>query len=97
MSDLMQRIQALISRATHAGTGEAEARTSAHIACRLIREHGVALSLGTPKPGAPPPKRRVIYSKYASHCTGCNKAIAIGESVAWAKGAGVLCTICHGW
>jgi hypothetical protein len=43
---ILDRIQALISRAAHPGTPEEEARSSAFITVKLISKHGVSLSLG---------------------------------------------------
>jgi Protein of unknown function (DUF2786) len=45
MSAILSKITALLARAAHATTPEEEARTSAHVAARLISQHGVKLTL----------------------------------------------------
>lgn len=49
---LRARVLALLERATHPGTPEEEARTTAMIACRLLVEHRL---LEAPAPPAPAP------------------------------------------
>lgn len=60
--DVLARIRALVLRA--ASENEHEARTSAVIACRLIREHGVHLSLDAPPPPPPPPPAASPYQPF---------------------------------
>lgn len=46
MANVIQRIEALLARAGDAGASEEEARTSAVIAARLIKKHGVQMKGG---------------------------------------------------
>jgi hypothetical protein len=46
MSAILAKINGLLARAAHAATPEEEARSSAHIAARLMAQHGVKLTLG---------------------------------------------------
>lgn len=48
MADVVERVRALIARTS--SPHEEEARTSAMIACRLIREHGLAVVPPGPAP-----------------------------------------------
>lgn len=53
--EVVKRVRALMARATDPGATEEEQRTSAHIAAKLCREHGLSIgALGEPAPPAPP-------------------------------------------
>ena len=45
MSATLAKIHALLARATHVATPEEEARTSAHVAAKLMAQHGVKLTM----------------------------------------------------
>src|SRR6185295_9929478 len=90
---LLERVSALVARAS--SSFEEEARTSAVIACRLIREHGLEVSLPgsvrepPQEPVSDEPEVRIIRSKFESSCLGCGGFVGIGERVSWTKGRGV--------
>lgn len=103
----LTKVQALLARALDQGASEEERRTSAVIACRLIRDHGL---LGRssepviryvyvnqqPQPAQPTSvRRRVIVSKYSGRCSECASAYEVGHRIAWAKGQGTVCFDCH--
>ncbi len=86
-----------------------EARTSAHLACRLIREHG--LQIATHRPAAQPttaaPHRpaagqrpgetsgfRRIRVRHPGHCRCCGNPIAPGEWALWCRGIGLRHPLC---
>jgi hypothetical protein len=53
MRTVITKIENLLARAAHDGTPEEEARTSAHVAAKLMAEHKVKVisaSLGEPSP-----------------------------------------------
>jgi hypothetical protein len=75
-----------------------EARTSAYLACRAIREHGFRVSLAKeePKgrssgrgPEAGPPKWHRIKVKHAGRCVVCRLEIGEGVAAFWLRGTGV--------
>lgn len=105
MNDILARVRALLARA--ASPAEEEARTCAHIAARLIREHGIELSLPrssaappTAWPAAPPrgadavPRRRTISARFAGYCRLCGAHYRVGELVSWARGLGAVHVPC---
>ncbi len=55
-SAIIERVRALMARAADPGATEEEQRTSAHIAAKLCREHGLSIGdLGeAPAPAMPP-------------------------------------------
>ena len=87
-----------------------EARTSAFLACRLIREHGLQVSAhrssaasapGVPTPGVPhrqPPADphgfRRIRVRHPGHCRCCGNLIAPGEWALWCRGNGLRHLLC---
>ena len=87
-----------------------EARTSAFLACRLIREHGLQVSahrpsaasaLVVPTPGVPhrqPPADphgfRRIRVRHPGHCRCCGNPIAPGEWALWCRGNGLRHLLC---
>jgi|GEM_PF-2759213 len=84
-----------------------EARTSADIACRLIREHRLHVVADVPRavPPPPPPPRprqsepmerpRLIRSRFETQCKECRLTIEVGELCAWLKGRGVWDVECY--
>jgi len=84
-----------------------EARTSAFMACRLIREHGLQISVHHPsaasshgmphrQPPADPHGFRRIRVRHPGHCRCCGNPIAAGEWALWCRGNGLrhpLCTL----
>ena len=99
MSAAIAKVEALISRALDAGASEEEQRTSAHVAVRLIRAHGLltaAVVYVEREPAAPSgPRRRVIASRFAGRCQSCGTCHAAGDAIAWAPDCGALCIACH--
>jgi hypothetical protein len=87
-----------------------EARTSAFLACRLIREHGLqvcahppsaASTPGVPTTGVPhrqptadPHWFRRIRVRHPGHCRCCGKPIALGEWALWCRGNGLRHPLC---
>ena len=87
-----------------------EARTSADLACRLIREHGLQVSGHPPSaastPGVPTtgmPQRqptadphgfRRIRVRHPGHCRCCGKPITLGEWALWCRGNGLRHPLC---
>ena len=82
-----------------------EARTSAFLACRLIREHGLQIAphrLSPPKPpakagveqGQGPAGFRRIRVRHPGHCRCCGKPIALGEWALWCRGNGLRHPLC---
>jgi hypothetical protein len=84
---------------------EEEARTSAFMACKLIRNHSlqiVAYSARshqehkpnpppTPEPEPNPPNEFIpIQVKHKGYCRRCGKSIYVGEMAFWRKGKGLL-------
>jgi hypothetical protein len=78
-----------------------EARTSAYMACRLIREHGLEVcdSRIQPLPRSARPQRqataqgseiREIRVRHAGRCRCCRGPIKVGEVALWATGRGLL-------
>jgi len=82
-----------------------EARTSAFMACRLIRDYGlqvVAYRVNPapepeyqPAPKPEPDSESVeefipIRVKNKSYCRSCKKTIEVGDSALWCKGKGLL-------
>jgi len=83
-----------------------EARTSAYLACRLIREHGLQIgqhnfsSAASPattevEPEQDQPSFRRICVRHPSHCLKCGKLISIGEFAFWCRGKGLLHPLCR--
>lgn len=99
------KVSALIARAVDAGASTEEQRTSAWIACRIIKENDLHVSereLARPSPAAssyyspPPPvdSRRVISSQYDGRCRECDQPYEAGDRVAWARGEGAVHVTC---
>ena len=86
-----------------------EARTSAFLACKIIREHGLHVVSDLPRvvptPPAPTPRPattrtpmarpRLIRSRFETHCTECALTIEVGEMCAWLKGRGCWDLECY--
>lgn len=85
MSAALSRIQHLIALAESRGVEDAEARTAARIAVKLIHAHGIEMR--DPSESASPPPR-MIHSRYAGRCNKCGASYQQGELVAWTKGCG---------
>lgn len=79
-----------------------EARTSAYLACKLIRENGLLVVAELPRPQAPPPwspppassyeppkQWRAIRVKHAGRCIECRQWIEPGNAALWQKGTGI--------
>ena len=87
-----------------------EARTSAFLACRLIREHGLQVSghppsaasaPGVPTAGVPyrqptadPHSFRHIRIRHPDHYRYYDKPIALGEWALWCRGNGLRHPLC---
>ena len=86
-----------------------EARTSAFLACRLIREHG--LQIATHRPAAQPTTPassgtagvqtagetsgfRRIRVRHPGHCRCCGSPITPGEWALWCRGNGLRHPLC---
>ena len=76
-----------------------EARTAAHIACALIRDHGLRIVDPNDAPASAPPvdesPRRVIRARYDGACSACGARWREGAQIAWAKGSGARCLACR--
>jgi hypothetical protein len=86
-----------------------EARTSAFLACRLIREHGLQIATHRPAaqattaasprtaggqtPGETSGFRR-IRVRHPGHCRCCGSPIAPGEWALWCRGNGLRHPLC---
>lgn len=82
-----------------------EARTSAFLACRLIREHGLQIATHRPSPATSPAATGVeqgqgttgfrrIRVRHPGHCRCCGKPIALGEWALWCRGNGLRHPLC---
>jgi hypothetical protein len=82
-----------------------EARTSAFLACRLIREHGLQIATHRPSPAKPtaatgveeeqgPAGFRRIRVRHPGHCRCCGNPIAPGEWALWCRGNGLRHPLC---
>ncbi len=82
-----------------------EARTSAFLACRLIREHGLQIATHHPSPAKPtaatgveqgqgPAGLRRIRVRHPGHCRCCGSPIAPGEWALWCRGNGLRHPLC---
>ena len=107
----LAKIRALLARATHETTPAEEARTSAHLAARLIVSHGfkIGLSNGHAPPPPPPPEEprprarssggmknyAVFTNKYRGRCVSCGAPYAIGDRIAWRRGEGTTHYTCR--
>ncbi len=100
-SPTLERVRKLVALA--ASPEREEARTSAVLVCRLIREHGlhVVEEVAPPRAPAPPPKNdplarpRVIRAKFECKCVECALTIEAGERCAWLKGRGCWDLECY--
>ncbi len=89
---VVTKVEALIART--ASDAAPEARTSAFLACKLIREHGLhvveALPRATPANDAKTTERpRLIRARFASTCCKCGDPILDNEQCAWLRGFGI--------
>ncbi|WP_322757554.1 hypothetical protein [Synechococcus sp. CBW1107] len=82
-----------------------EARTSAFLACRLIREHGLQIATHRPSPAKPPVAMGVeqgqgpagfrrIRVRHPGRCLCCGNPIAPGEWALWCRGNGLRHLLC---
>jgi len=82
-----------------------EARTSAFLACRLIREHGLQIATHRPSPAKPtaatgveegqgPAGFRRIRVRHPGHCRCCGNPIVPGEWALWCRGNGLRHPLC---
>ncbi len=99
-STTLERVEKLI--ALSASDREEEARTSAMLACKLIREHklkvvGGFLPFPIPvikmKPSA---DRRVMIAKFDGSCRCCQGAYRKGDRIAWSIAQGPIHLSCNG-
>lgn len=84
-----------------------EARTSAFLACRLIRQHGLQITATVHRPAAPPPVMgsqppspdgqgfRRIRLRHPGRCLSCGSPISPGEWALWSRGNGLLHLLCQ--
>ena len=87
-----------------------EARTSAFMACKLIRDHGLQIvaysarasdetvyqSPPKQEPEPKPPSEFIpIQVKHRGYCRHCGKSIYAGEMALWCKGKGLLHFACQ--
>ena len=82
-----------------------EARTSAFLACRLIREHGLQIATHRPSHAKPPVATgmeqgqgqagfRRIRVRHPGHCRYCGSPIGPGEWALWCRGNGLRHLLC---
>ena len=81
-----------------------EARTSAFLACRLMREHGLQVTAHRPaaQPMPAQPHRtpgetsgfRRFRVRHPGHCRCCGNPIAPGEWALWCRGNGLRHPLC---
>jgi len=82
-----------------------EARTSAFLACRLMREHGLQIATHRPSPAKPPERAGVeqgqgpagfrrIRVRHPGHCQCCGNPITPGEWALWCRGNGLRHPLC---
>lgn len=81
---IVEKVQKLIALA--ASPNEEEARTSARIACHLIRKHGLQLSEGSDPASPSRPARAYrapqhIVAREASRCWECGEPIRVGDTI----------------
>jgi hypothetical protein len=105
MSDIAERVRALIARAVHPNTPTEEARTSALIACQTIEkrelavvprlEIAVASHHVTLEPDPDPEPRRRISARYSGYCKCCHRHWWKDEEIWWARGRGATCYSCR--
>jgi len=105
LAHTLEKITALIART--ASPFEEEARTSAVIACRLIRENSLEIvPAGTvaelrkraPEPRSQwmPPEVRFIRAKFDGSCLWCGESVEAGTRVAYyPTERAVACIDCH--
>jgi hypothetical protein len=88
LTGVVERIGALIDRAVCPSASPEEARTCAHIAVRLIREHRIRVGQEVALPSTTEPVVRTICSKYDGWCKVCGGPYYVGATVVWTKGRG---------
>lgn len=108
MADPLHLVRDLLRLALDAGASEAEARTAAMAACRLIERHGLLDRSATPAPPPPsprsPPARPYVHSafgdgvlltnRYRSKCQLCFAMVEVGALVRWKRDAGIAHAHC---
>ena len=92
MTTVVEKVEALIARTR--SEFSAEARTSALIACKLIRDHKLLVTTKGDQSTREVEEvvMRKIYSKYESKCIVCSAYTCRGANVWWFKGCGICCT-----
>jgi len=97
MLAIEQKVTRLI--ALSASDHPEEARTSAYLACKMIREKGLIVVAELPLQAAPAPppsacreerdkQPKIIRAKFDSLCLDCRAQIYVGERCVWIKGRG---------
>lgn len=84
MRDVMNRVQKLLAMST--SPVEEEARTAAHMACKLIIEHGLLKPAQSTAADNTRPRR--FPSGYSGVCKHCGEPYAAGEYILWKRGHG---------
>ena len=90
---VLERVRRLVAL-TSSSFAE-EARTSAFMACELIRRHGLELVAAEDAKKLLLPERIPIKSRFASYCAACGSRYREGELIWWAKGLRAWCAACH--
>jgi hypothetical protein len=100
---LISKVEKLVAMTSSPHTEEA--RTSAFMACKLIRDHGLQIVARNgnayqepayqPPPNTqpepePPNELIPIKVKHKGYCRRCGKSIFAGEMAFWRKGKGLL-------
>lgn len=95
----VQRVHDLIRLACDSAATEAEARTAAWAAVRLIHLRGLLVLAVAPQPAPPPPPPvddgRYINAKFASACRVCGDTVYAGQPCWWRRSGGVEHLACH--
>ena len=103
-TNLLTKVRGLIGLS--ASSYSEEARTSAYLACKMIREHGLHVvaqllparaSKAEPRPDREPVNQaapRRITLKYRARCRGCGGCIDVGARAVWMRGSGVAHDAC---
>ena len=90
----VQRVHDLIRLACDRAATEAEARTAAFAAVKLIHQHGMRVVATAPEP-EPAEEGRFINAKFASACRVCGAPVYAGQPCWWKRGGGVEHLPCH--
>jgi hypothetical protein len=104
---VITRVENLIRLATDPAAAEAESRTSALIACKMIRERDLSVfprlllldlvrSESRREPPKPPASRTIIRAKFDGFCRYCGFGWVVGQKIAWCREHGAACLDCKG-